>query len=202
MNKNVFGERIGFVFLLVLFFACSKGPTGGEVSKTPQDRVNEGWTAFESGDYSTAVVSFEEALEEDNTLWEAHHGLGWTLARLGNSGQAVNHFLNAISQNPASLSAKAGLALIYNAQMQYNNSNQRSGEVLQMNAQWIFEHDNRVDWKDLVILRAENFFALGQFAESLEEVRKLNPGFSTDVSTTNGQADLAAEIERLIQMNT
>lgn len=202
MNRRVLFWRIGIAFILVLTLACSKEPAGGDEGKTPQQLVNEGWTAFESGDYTTAEARFDEALAQDNSLWEAHHGLGWVQARLGNSGEAVNQFLNVLAQNSAVLSAKAGLAFIYNAQMQYANSNQRAGEVLQMNAQWVFEHDSRVDWKDLVILRAVNFFALGQFAESLQEVKKLNSAFDADVSTTAGQADLAAEIERLIMVNS
>ncbi|GAB4344027.1 MAG: hypothetical protein Kow0037_32460 [Calditrichia bacterium] len=198
MNRRIFFWRIGITFLLVLSLACSKDPAGGDDGKTPQQLVNEGWTAFESGDYTTAATRFNEALAQDNSLGEAHHGQGWVQARLGNPGEAVNHFLNAISQNAAVPSATAGLAFIYNAQMQYANSNQRAGEVLSQNAQWVFEHDSRVDWRDLVILRAENYFALGQFAESLQEVKKLNSAFDSDVSTTAGQAELAAEIERLV----
>jgi hypothetical protein len=53
----------------------------------------------------------------------------------------------------------------------------------------------------LTYLKAENYFLIGDFDNSLTEDRLLNPNFNTDVSSSSGQADLAEEIERLKEEN-
>lgn len=40
--------------------------------------INAGWTAFEAGDYETAMENFQWAIEMDASRPEAYHGAGWT----------------------------------------------------------------------------------------------------------------------------
>ncbi|MCB0833110.1 MAG: hypothetical protein KDC45_06585, partial [Bacteroidetes bacterium] len=67
--------------------------------------------------------------------------------------------------------------------------------------QWQFVHEAGLTSVDLKILLAENYFALGQFSQSLTAVQSVNVDFTADVSNTDGQAELAAEIERLKLIN-
>ena len=84
-----------------------------------------------------------------------------------------------------------------NAQKDYTRSNQRADDALALNSNWVFTYDSSLSAADLHVLKAENYFLLGEFAESLAEVQILNPNFSADVSTNAGQAALAQEIENL-----
>ena len=68
---------------------------------------------------------------------------------------------------------------------------------MRRNPQWIFIHDQTISYKDLHLIKAEGYFALGNFNESLIEVQLLNPAFTTDTNTFEGRAALAEEIERL-----
>ena len=76
-------------------------------------------------------------------------------------------------------------------------SNQRIDMALELSPAWSFEARPDLDRDDLIVLRAENYFALGDFAASLAEVQSLVEGFTADVGTPQGQAELAAKIEEL-----
>ncbi len=91
----------------------------------------------------------------------------------------------------------AGWAFVQNALKSYADSNTKASQALTQAPTWRFSHDSTLDASDLHILKAENYFLVGDFDNSLTEVKLLNPNFNADVSSSSGQADLAAEIERL-----
>jgi len=51
------------------------------------------------------------------------------------------------------------------------------------------------------LLLAVSYFALGDFHASLQQVQQLNPNFTATITTQAGRAALAAEIERLGEVN-
>ena len=68
---------------------------------------------------------------------------------------------------------------------------------LLLDADWVFAYGLSLSSGDLYLLRAENYFLLGKFAESLVEVQRLNVTFTANLTTPDGIAALASEIERL-----
>ena len=199
MGRKVMVVLVGWLLVGLGVVSCGKSPTGTE-GKSAEELLKEGWTAFEAGKYKEAVEKFEGVVEKDASLWDGYNGLGWSKGRLGETGDAVTAFLNALGGNEGLLSARAGLAFAYNAQGKYEKSNEQAEEVLEANGEWAFAHDSRVDWRDLVVLEAENWFALGEYGKSLAAVRRLNEDFTVEVGTVEGQAALAAEIERLVDL--
>ena len=188
------------IFLLPILLACSSGDNG-PTGPSLEDLISEGWTAFELGDYSSAATKFTEAISKDQASTEAFLGLGWSLFKSDNLSRANNEFTAGSSKESPTADLFAGGAFVLNALKRYANSNQRSENAISQDPAWQFSHGLSLDVNDLRIVRAENYFLLGDFANSLVEVRILNPNFNVDVLTSEGQAALAQEIERIKGLN-
>lgn len=192
--KATFLLKLALSGITTALVACGGGGPSGP---TFGDLITEGWAAFQSGDYQSASDKFSEAITLNDEDAAGFTGLGWSLFRLENLSQANTKFTggsNALSP-PADLFA--GWAFVKNAQKDYTRSNQRADDALALNSNWVFTYDSSLGAADLHVLKAENYFLLGEFADSLAEVQILNPNFSADVSTNAGQAALAQEIENL-----
>ena len=187
--------RKSLFFLFAVFIAAcgSDGPTGPSL----EDLIQEGWTAFEQGDYDLASTKFTDAIAMSPVSAESYTGLGWSLFRLDNLGRAKSEFTAGSGKDNPSADLFAGWAFVQNALKSYADSNTKASQALTQAPTWRFSHDSTLDASDLHILKAENYFLIGDFDNSLTEVRLLNPNFNADVSSSGGQADLAAEIERL-----
>ncbi len=184
------------LLVMIGMFAVS---CGGTNTDSYSSLLEEGWAAFESGDYVSAYDQFSAAISTDETRSEAYIGRGWTMMRRDSLDAAIRDFESG-SSDPGDVSPDlyAGWAFALNALHQYVLSNTQAAEaVTGSNEGWSFEHDDKLNIEDLRILEAENFFAMGNFSASLLRVQLINSNFSANVSSVQGQAQLAAEIERL-----
>jgi len=191
-------------FFLYLAFAaglagCSSGDSGTTPpSQTAGDLTSKGWKAYSAKSYTTALSDFSQALALDNSYSDAYNGEGWSYARLGNPDSALTAFTAGRSRDAASADMRAGAAFVYNALKSYTLSLEQDTALLRISPSWKFSHDTAVNYLDLHLLAAENYFALENFTASLAEVQFLNPSFGNpDVNTIAGQILLAREIERL-----
>jgi len=66
-----------------------------------------------------------------------------------------------------------------------------------INSIWQFEHDSTLNYLDIRLLVAQNYFLLEDFINSLKYTQMLNPDFNCNISTNEGVMELSAEIERL-----
>lgn len=67
---------------------------------------NEGVGHYEQGHWDVAQEHFQKALAENANLAEAHYNLALTLDKLGNHGEATNHFKMALDLAPENPSIK------------------------------------------------------------------------------------------------
>jgi hypothetical protein len=128
---------------------------------------------------------------------DAYVGLGWSYMKLDQLTTASDEF-NMGSQKanpPADLFG--GWAFVLNALRDYGGSNAEADQVFTLDPTWTFSYGLPLSKDDLHVLKAENYFLLGNYTYSLNEVKRLNSGFNADVTTSIGRAALAAEIERL-----
>ncbi len=179
---------------LMLVMGCS---SGGPSGPSFEDLITQGWQAFESKDFATAVSKFTDAKAKDPTKIEVYIGLGWSLFRQGNLNQADTEFAQGNTQAQATADLLAGWAFNLNAQKNFSLSNVRADQALALEPSWQFAHDPAISASDLHLLKAENYFLTGDFSKSLEEVKILNPAFEADLLTNAGLTALANEIERL-----
>ena len=190
-------KYIMFSFMVLLMAGCDgdNGTTPGDF--TAQELTEQGWEKFGTVDYERASEKFQKAIKMDANYVEAYSGAGWAEARLTNLVNAESYFSQCISLNSSYIDGLAGIAFVYNAQKNYQSAITSATNALTKSSTWAFLHDETLNYKDLHLLLAECYFALLNFSESLNQVKILNSTFTADISTYDGRAALAAEIERL-----
>ncbi len=187
-----------FILLILLLSAgCQNGGGGGE---TADQLVKDGWTAYASKSYRAAANDFNQAISMNGSLTDAYNGAGWSYAQLSVLDTSVIKFTAGRAHDSTVTEINAGLGIVDNALKSYAQSIQSAGSVLQKNPAWTFSRDNSVNWCDLQVLLAEDFYALSMYDSSLTHVKTLNASFTADVSTFAGQKLLSQEIELLRAM--
>jgi hypothetical protein len=159
--------------------------------------ITDAWTLFSQTQYQQAGAKFTEAKANDASRPEAYAGAGWSSFKQNDLVQAAAEFSAGGGKAQPPVDLFAGWAFVLNAQKDYTNSNTKVDSALAKNRAWNFSHGLPLNTSDLHVLKAENFFMLGNFTVSLAEVRILNPAFTADVAASTGIALLAQEIERL-----
>jgi Tfp pilus assembly protein PilF len=191
-----------FIYLLpvvLLMFFLSSCSQEEPISSDEEynEIINAGWSAFKIKDYNAARAKFGEALYRDSSKIAGYVGLGWCFMKQDSMLFALLIYeRGAINQN-VNASLLSGYAFSLNAAKQYSNSNERVDQAILLEPDWVFTYDSTLNVRDLTLLKAENYFQLGDFSNSLAQVKILNPLFNADINTVQGQAALAIEIERL-----
>ncbi len=194
--------------LALLLNACGGSGGGGGTGPTPDptysERIAAAWAAYESGDAAGARDGFAAAVAADAGPMEGHVGLGWAELALDDLVGAHDAFSAADARSgPDGLRADlhAGWAFGWNARHgvagRHSESNDQVEAAETLDPAWAFSHRPDLDHEDLIVLAAENHFALGEFTASLTRVQALDPAFTTDVGTSAGRAALADRIEEL-----
>ncbi|MBN1155689.1 hypothetical protein JXB12_12295 [candidate division KSB1 bacterium] len=194
MKRNVY---IAALITIVFLGSCGNDNGFTPPPKDAQILVEEGWEKFSYRGYQNALSKFEEAITKDDTYAEAYCGAGWAAARIPDLPLATDYFTQCIALDADYADAYAGLAFVYNASKLYQNSITSAQTVLTINDTWSFTHDITLDYKDICLILAENYFALGDLSSSLAQVKILNPAFNANISSFEGKQALADEIERL-----
>ena len=185
-----------FLLLASLIWMVSCG--GDEAADTTyQEFIDQGWSFFFQAEYDSAFSKFTSARDYNIQPAEAYTGRGWCYMKLDNLTSAAGEFTIASNALDPTPDLYAGWAFTLNAQKQYLQSNAQASEALLQSPDWVFPHGLNLNDDHLHLLKAENFFALGDYTNSLAEVKVLEPSFNADVSTSDGQAALADEIETL-----
>jgi len=185
------------LLILLLTINCELQNGTTPIDKDVEELVTEGWYQFKAGNYYFALEKFRDAIAKDNNYAEAYNGAGWSSARLTNLSDAVAYFTQSIAKNSSLIEAHAGLAFVYNAQKEYQSAINSANKALSLTSNWLFAYDETIDYQDLYLILAASYFALGNFNQSLAQVKKINSSFNADIATYEGKSSLAEEIERL-----
>jgi hypothetical protein len=181
------------VIMMGSYFGCTATTGGADY----QALINEAWIQFDGHTYAPAISKFVEAKNTDSTLSAAYNGIGWSYLEIDGLADAQTFFSQGSTRNPASADLLAGWAFVLNAQKKYSQSNEKIVSALGVEANWNFGHGTGLDKSDLLVLKADNYYSLGDFSNSLAAVLLLDSSFTTDIQTSAGQAALGAEIESL-----
>ena len=190
-------KKINLILLnasMIWMMSCG---AADEADTTYQEFIDQGWSFFSQAQYDSALSKFTAARDYNIQPAEAYTGRGWCYMKLDNLSSAAGEFTTATGGLDPTAELYAGWAFTLNAQKQYTQSNTQASEALLQSPNWIFPYGLNLDSDHLHLLKAENYFALGDYIGSLNEVKILSPSFNADVSTSDGQAALADEIEAL-----
>jgi tetratricopeptide (TPR) repeat protein len=184
------------VCAVMLVVAC--GTSGGTDPIPEPDLVDQGWAAFEAGDFTGASTRFAEAIADDPTNNAAHNGLGWTHMKLDDLQGAVGSFESALTGGFPGAGPHAGKAIVLRdlEPVDYGAAIASVNAALGIDPNYVFAHDTALDWKDLRLILAQSHFALGEYAEANAQVGVLG-GTVQDPASPRFVEDLLAEIERL-----
>lgn len=100
----------------------------------------------------------------------------------------------------------AGYAILLQTTEDWQQSTERVSALLDVDANWQFAHDSQINYLDLRLIRAENYYYLADFPASRDEALALNtilnyqPGLSAsdfNLATIEGRAALIELIEAL-----
>ncbi|MBM3319482.1 MAG: tetratricopeptide repeat protein [Candidatus Eisenbacteria bacterium] len=197
-----FGGATTVLGVLLTLGCGGGGGGGGGTGPTNEDLAAEytadGWDAFEQGNYAAARGHFEDALEKVGTYGQAYLGLGWCQAAAGEYLSAKTSFDQAISNGVTGADPYAGKA----AALRDANPPDYSGTISAASAAlsaaptYQFSHDTSFDWRDLRLIMAQCYFALGEYESANEQVGLLG-GDEQDEQSPTFVENLLAELENL-----
>ena len=149
--------------------------------------LSEGTSAFDTGDFATALSKFNLAKNQNSDSSSVYHWLGWANFKLDNLADAKSAFATALTKANPSEDAYAGFSFVLNAQKEYENSNTNLNILFaDLDSDWVFAHGLNLGMDHLRLLYAQNYFALGDFSQSLSWVQAVDSGFSANVNTSEG----------------
>ena len=159
------------LILCLISLGCSDDP---EVDTAiVEKRQMDGWTAYDKGDFSDALLHFERVIELDATFADAHNGLGWTHLSTSHApattpeilAKAQRAFEAAIRSDTSSADAWIGLAntlfLRRESASDFQIALRAIDNALQGDQRTLFRHDYQ-STADLYALRAACYYYLGQ----------------------------------------
>lgn len=183
---------------LLFYLSCEDN---GVKKPTASDLIQQGWLKFEAGKLIGAVSDFSAALSIATSASDSSGallGLGWAKLRQNQGGLAENSFAGHLKFSPGSNDGKAGLALAYLSQEKFQSAIDTANAVLSSDPSWSFEHDNSINYLDMLLILAQSYYELADFEASLDIVKShFDSGFDVDPNTPEGRTELADKIQSL-----
>ena len=196
MNRRYFLLIAVLLSLLLLAYGCGDDDDG--IDQSAEKLTEQGLAKVDAGDYAGASADFNAALGLDPEFYDAYLWLGWAELRQNNAGLAEDAFVTYLAEKTTSNDAKAGLALAYDAQDEYEGTIDAAEELLSSDPTWTFSRDSEANYLDVALVLAYGYYMTADFAKSLQVVQDFfDPGFSVDTSTSEGREQLAVKLDSL-----
>lgn len=170
------------------------------------DAFGDSMIAAQQGDSTALADASQRMALYRGYQGEIYTGLGWLTIEFNVSDQGVLVFSMALDIDPENENALAGYAIFLQIMEEWQQSNEKVDALLALNLTWEFEHNQQIDYLDLMLIRAQNDYFLADFEASLEEALALNdllayqPGLTADdfnLATIEGRAALITLIDAL-----
>lgn len=190
--------------ILILVLANCRDKLEPEVD----DFVEYGWVLYEERDFAGAFAEFQSGLDMDSSYADGYNGMGWCYIEFDDADSAWLFFDEGLlydndDSSQVRFEMLAGIAFAYHGMGNYNDAIIEAEELHDLNPIFEFSHNFRINFKDIMILIATCYFSEGDFVQSkswiedLLVILDLEPDWDPDVSTPQGQAELALMIEEL-----
>jgi tetratricopeptide (TPR) repeat protein len=184
MNRSI---TIISMLCLVALFGCSEDAEFDTAAVQAEQAL--GWRAYDQGNFSGALLSFERAINLDPSVADAHNGLGWshlsasqvsaTNPQIVAKAQAA--FEEAIRLAPSNADAWIGLANTLFLRRQNASDFQTAlraiDNALKADHSTLFRHDYR-SAADVHTLRAACYYYLGRAdlaRSAIDQALKIEP---------------------------
>jgi len=202
---------------LLLVFSCSKrSPTNGNGNgnggeKDAEYYTAQGWLDYADGSYRDARNDFFRAVTiSDSTYYPAFAGMGWCDIELGwTGGAAWDEFQYALGLDSSCVECYFGSAFLAHTQALnfpwaagsrdwYQQAVLFGLEGLERGGDaYKFQHNPEVNARNLRVLLARTYYALGEYQDAHDLVNLLDPENTLNASSSNYLAELLDAIEDL-----
>lgn len=179
MNILIYKQKLNYPFILLLFLlllivGCSSDSE--TVSATAVTHTQQGWSAYNTGDFTQALLNFERALNSDPEYADAHNGVGWSHLSLSLTvSLALDAFQNAVRYDSSNADAWVGLAntlyLRYKDTSDFEDAIKAIDNALNANTKYLYRHDYYTN-AELFALKASCYFYLGENQKANQEIEK------------------------------
>lgn len=161
-----------FLLLSLLILGCSSDSE--TVSATAVTHTQQGWSAYNSGNYTQALLNFERALNSDPEYADAHNGVGWSHLSLSLTvSLALDAFRNAVRYDSSNADAWVGLAntlyLRYKDTSDFEDAIKAIDNALNADTKYLYRHDYYTN-AELYALKASCYFYLGENQKAKQEI--------------------------------
>lgn len=194
MNIN---RRLKPLIVLFTILLLSCGTTAENDDPKYSDLISSGWVKFTEKNYEEAISNFEAAKAINANLPNAFTGLGWSQLMRKEFSLAQTEFDQGIVLSDSIADLFAGKAFLLNARAtgaDLTNSITAVNKVLSLNMNWTFANGLTLDRIDLLVIKAQNQYLIGQAASALSSIKLVDSNFDTNTSTPEGMALLHAKI--------
>lgn len=169
------------IIALILFISCSDDSEFETLEA--QQNLELGWEQYTAGKYAEAVLSFERAINLDDSLADAYNGLGW--ARLSISQNPVlelsvvekakSDFFDAIRRDDRNADAWIGLAntlfLRRTGQSDFKKAVEAVDAAMRADQKFLYQHDYKSE-ADLHALKSVCYYYLNQKESAQVEMKE------------------------------
>lgn len=183
---------------LLLFCACGEDENGGP-KVTAEQLTQQGWIKFQAGDFDGAAADFNAAIGLDADYAPAYLGLGWAELRRSRAGSAENAFTNYMAKSTAQANdALAGLAFACDAESKPEEAIVYAEDLLTAYPQWSFSRDGNINYLDIALILADNYYLTAEYYQSLAIVQQyFDATFNPNIDTDQGRTELADKLASL-----
>ncbi|MBM3319384.1 MAG: hypothetical protein FJY73_01725 [Candidatus Eisenbacteria bacterium] len=189
------GPLAGIALVLLVLSGC--GDDEGVTEPPVVSLLASGWQRFAAADYAGAIEKFEDAVESDRGLGEGHNGIGWCYFRLDSLDLALAEFQTSIAKGLVGADAQAGRCLILNRMDEYRQAIFAGEAVLAIDPLFKLAADPTVDVRDVRLAMAQSHLALGEYAETLDQLTNIDSAIQINPNSATFVSELIAAIEHL-----
>ncbi|MBC8233852.1 tetratricopeptide repeat protein [bacterium] len=182
IERNLSFLQLGFIFIIIAGFisGCSDDPQLDRVDA--EQNLKTGWLEYNSGKYTAALLSFERATSLDDSLSDAHNGLGYSILSSSSSSifnpqlvlKALSAFQEAIRLDETNADAWVGLAnalfLRRTEVSDFKTAVQALDNALKANSVFLYRHDYSSE-ADIHALKAVCLYYAGDVKSASIEVK-------------------------------
>ena len=185
MNKelrNILFLRFGFILIIITVFisGCADNPQLDKVGA--EQNLKTGWLEYNNGNYAVALLGFERAISLDDSLSDAHNGLGFSLLSASSSStfnpqlvlKALSAFQEAIRRDDTNADAWVGLAnalfLRRSEPGDFKTAVQALDNALKADSALLYRHDYNSE-ADIHALKAACLYYAGDVKSASIEVK-------------------------------
>ena len=186
--------QFGFIFIIILgsLSGCADNPQLDKVGA--EQNLQTGWLEYNNGNYNAALLSFERAISLDDSLSDAHNGLGFSLLSSSASStfniqlvlKALSAFQEAIRLDETNADAWVGLATALFSRRtdpsDFKTAVQALDNALKGNSAFLYRHDYNSE-ADIRALKAICLYYAGDVQSASIEVKS-----ALEIDSKNQQA--------------